>query len=278
MDAGDAAGFQPVSVYADVRVWDMVDWAQLYLFELIFMRMSGFLLFNPLLGRSNLPAMVKTGMALVLSILVFGTAGTGVPQPDTLVELAFRLLLELGIGLVLGFVMRVVFSVVQTGGEVIDTQMGMTMAQIYDASSQANLSVTASLLNILLILDFFAENGHYTLMRLLTTSGELVPYGAAALGDGVYAYVIELFLACMLLAVKLAMPILAAELLGEVGMGVLMKAIPQINAFVINIELKVIIGLLLFFLLLTPINEFLLELESGMLSELGRILRLIGGA
>lgn len=276
MDAGDAAGFQPVSVYADVRVWDMVDWAQLYLFELIFMRMSGFLLFNPLLGRSNLPAMVKTGMALVLSILVFGTAGTGVPQPDTLVELAFRLLLELGIGLVLGFVMRVVFSVVQIGGEVIDTQMGMTMAQIYDASSQANLSVTASLLNILLILDFFAENGHYTLMRLLTTSGELVPYGAAALGDGVYAYVIELFLACMLLAVKLAMPILAAELLGEVGMGVLMKAIPQINAFVINIELKVIIGLLLFFLLLTPINEFLLELESGMLSELGRILRLIG--
>ena len=278
MDAGDAAGFQPVSVYADVRVWDMVDWAQLYLFELIFMRMSGFLLFNPLLGRSNLPAMVKTGMALVLSILVFGTAGTGVPQPDTLVELAFRLLLELGIGLVLGFVMRVVFSVVQIGGEVIDTQMGMTMAQIYDASSQANLSVTASLLNILLILDFFAENGHYTLMRLLTTSGELVPYGAAALGDGVYAYVIELFLACMLLAVKLAMPILAAELLGEVGMGVLMKAIPQINAFVINIELKVIIELLLFFLLLTPINEFLLELESGMLSELGRILRLIGGA
>ena len=278
MDAGDAAGFQPVSVYADVRVWDMVDWAQLYLFELIFMRMSGFLLFNPLLGRSNLPAMVKTGMALVLSILVFGTAGTGVPQPDTLVELAFRLLLELGIGLVLGFVMRVVFSVVQIGGEVIDTQMGMTMAQIYDASSQANLSVTASLLNILLILDFFAENGHYTLMRLLTTSGELVPYGAAALGDGVYAYVIELFLACMLLAVKLAMPILAAELVGEVGMGVLMKAIPQINAFVINIELKVIIGLLLFFLLLTPINEFLLELESGMLSELGRILRLIGGA
>ena len=255
----------------------MVDWAQLYLFELIFMRMSGFLLFNPLLGRSNLPAMVKTGMALVLSILVFGTAGTGVPQPDTLVELAFRLLLELGIGLVLGFVMRVVFSVVQIGGEVIDTQMGMTMAQIYDASSQANLSVTASLLNILLILDFFAENGHYTLMRLLTTSGELVPYGAAAFGDGVYAYVIELFLACMLLAVKLAMPILAAELLGEVGMGVLMKAIPQINAFVINIELKVIIGLLLFFLLLTPINEFLLELESGMLSELGRILRLIGG-
>ena len=256
----------------------MVDWAQLYLFELIFMRMSGFLLFNPLLGRSNLPAMVKTGMALVLSILVFGTAGTGVPQPDTLVELAFRLLLELGIGLVLGFVMRVVFSVVQIGGEVIDTQMGMTMAQIYDASSQANMSVTASLLNILFFLNFFAENGHYTLMRILLGSAEILPFGTAVLGEAAASYVAEVFFSSMLLAVKMALPILAAELLGEVGMGVLMKAIPQINAFVINIELKVIIGLLLFFLLLTPINEFLLELESGMLSELGRILRLIGGA
>ena len=94
-----------------------------------------------------------------------------------------------------------------------------------------------------------------------------------------YAYVIELFLACMLLAVKLAMPILAAELLGEVGMGVLMKAIPQINAFVINIELKVIIGLLLILSALERRStNYLLELESGMLSELGRILRLIGGA
>ena len=227
----------------------MVDWAQLYLFELIFMRMSGFLLFNPLLGRSNLPAMVKTGMALVLSILVFGTAGTGVPQPDTLVELAFRLLLELGIGLVLGFVMRVVFSVVQIGGEVIDTQMGMTMAQIYDASSQANLSVSASLLNILLILDFFAENGHYTLMRLLTTSGELVPYGAAALGDGVYAYVIELFLACMLLAVKLAMPILAAELL--------VPALPYLLGFAAGAMLYVVV------------EEMIPEMSQGRHSHIG---------
>ena len=278
MDAGDAAGFQPVSVYADVRVWDMVDWAQLYLFELIFMRMSGFLLFNPLLGRSNLPAMVKTGMALVLSILVFGTAGTGVPQPDTLVELAFRLLLELGIGLVLGFVMRVVFSVVQIGGEVIDTQMGMTMAQIYDASSQANMSVTASLLNILFFLNFFAENGHYTLMRILLGSAEILPFGTAVLGEAAASYVAEVFFSSMLLAVKMALPILAAELLGELGMGILMKAIPQINAFVINMELKVIIGLILLFLFLTPLSEFLLGAEADMLSGLRRGLAVMAGS
>ena len=59
-------------------------------------------------------------------------------------------------------------------------------------------------------------------------------------------------------------------------MGILMKAIPQINAFVINIELKVIIGLVLLFLFLTPINEFLLGIESEMLDQIAYALQVIG--
>ena len=72
------------------------------------------------------------------------------------------------------------------------------------------------------------------------------------------------------------MPILAAEVLGEIGMGILMKAIPQINAFVINMELKVIIGLVLLFVFLTPFNEFLLQAEAQMLTEMEQAVRLLG--
>ena len=50
----------------------MIDWQQLFLFELILMRMSGFILFNPLLGRNNLPGTVKAGLIMVLSGSVFG--------------------------------------------------------------------------------------------------------------------------------------------------------------------------------------------------------------
>ena len=255
----------------------MIDWTQLYLFALILMRITGFVVLTPLLGRSNVPGLIKSGIIMVLSLFVFSYSGTAVSLPTNTLVFVVTLLLELGVGLVVGFLMRFTFSVVQIGGEIIDTQMGITMAQIYDASSQASMTVTGSLLNILLMLDFFAENGHYTLMRLLLTSGELVPYGEAALGEAAALRAVELFAACMVLAVKLAMPILAAELLGEVGMGILMKAIPQINAFVINIELKVIIGLLLLFVFLVPTNEFLLQLESDMLGELGQMLEALRG-
>ena len=70
------------------------------------------------------------------------------------------------------------------------------------------------------------------------------------------------------------MPILAAELLGQVGMGVLMKAIPQINVFSINIELKVLIGLILLLLLISPFSEFLLQAELTMFARLRELLAL----
>ena len=88
---------------------------------------------------------------------------------------------------------------------------------------------------------------------------------------------IEVFIDCTILGIKLCMPILAAELLGQVGMGILMKVIPQINVFAINIELKVIIGLSLTLLLMVPFSEFLLDAETEMLLTLQRLLPLMSG-
>ena len=252
-----------------------MDWSQLYLFTLIFMRVSGFVLFSPILGRNNLPNLAKAGIIMVFSAFLLGIAGEAPTVPGSVLEFALRLLLELGIGFVLGFIMQLFFMIIQVGGEVIDAQMGLTMAQVYDASSQVNMTVTASLLNVLFVLNFFAENGHYTMLSIFLTSQQVVPLGQASFGQAVASGVAAVFLSCMVLAIKLAFPILAAELLGELSMGILMKAIPQINAFVINIELKVIIGLVLLFLFLTPISEFLLGAESEMLDSMSRMLQII---
>ena len=252
-----------------------MDWAQLYLFTLIFMRVTGFVLFNPILGRNSLPGLVRAGIVMVFSVFVLSTVGQAPTPPGSVLEFGLHLVLELGVGFVLDFVMQLFFMIIQVGGEVIDAQMGLTMAQVYDSSSQVNMTVTASLLNVLMVLLFFTENGHYTMLRIFLASDQVVPFGEAALGQAVASGVAEVFLSCMVLAIKLAFPILAAELLGELGMGILMKAIPQINAFVINIELKVIIGLVLLFLFLSPISEFLLGVEADMLEAMSQMLTII---
>lgn len=253
----------------------MIDFGQLTLFCYIAARMSGFVVFSPVFGRRGIPGIVRAGFVLVLSLTVVGITPGSSPVPSTLIELGLRIILELFLGFLLGFVMQLFLSFIpQMAGEVIDTQLGFTMGRIYDAGSQSSMTVTSTLINIFMFMLFFAANGHHTLMRILLTSGDLVPFGTVTFGPNIAEVIVQLFINCSLLGMKLALPILAAELMGQVGMGILMKAIPQINVFAINIELKVVIGLLLLMLLIAPFSEFLLAAENQMLSALQSILRL----
>lgn len=252
----------------------MIDWQALTLFLYITARMSGFVLFDPIFGRRSIPGIFRAGLALVLAVFVFEMSGQRAPVPVGTAELAVRLLLELSVGFLLGMAVSCFLYIPQLAGLVVDTQMGMTMNQIYDAGAQANLSVTGGVLNVLLLLLFFAGNGHHTLLRIVMTSGEVVPFGEAALSSAAANAMLSLFVECTVLGIKLCMPILAAELLGQVGMGVLMKAIPQINVFSINIELKVLIGLILLLLLISPFSEFLLQAELTMFDRLRELLAL----
>ena len=254
----------------------MIDWAQLTLFIYVTARVSGFVLFNPMLGRRNIPTPFRSGMILILSLFVMSITTQQVEVPVGTAELAVRMVLELAVGLLLGLAVSFFFYIPQMAGLMVDTQMGMTMNQIYDAGSQANMSVTGTLLNALMTLLFFTAGGHLTLLRIFLTSEEIVPVGAVAFGLPAYNYMLELFVECTVLAVKMSMPILAAELIAQVGMGILMKVIPQINVFAINIELKVIVGLALLLVLMAPFSEFLLQAESNMLATLREILTLSG--
>ena len=251
--------------------------SSLTLFLLITARMSGCILFNPLLGRRGIPGLVKGGFILMLSLSAFALTPLPEQVPDTLLTLALTFLLELFLGYVLGLAVNLFFYIPLMAGSVIDMQMGLSMASTYDPASGIQVTATSTLFNVLMSMLFFAANGHHTLIRIFLASGRVVPFGRVALGEDLYAALIEMFIDCTVLGVKLCMPILAAELIGQLGMGILMKAIPQINVFAINIELKVIIGLMLTFLFLIPISEFLLEAEIQMLVSLQRILPLMSG-
>lgn len=253
-----------------------MDWAEVTLFFLIMARMSGFVLFNPLFGRQTIPRIVKSGLILLLSITAFSMTSYRPAVPGHILELALRIGLEMGVGYLVGIIMNLFFYIPMLGGETIDIQMGMSMGKTYDPGSQASTTVTSSLLNILMMLLFFAANGHHTLLRIFLVSGEVVPYGQAAFGQNSYQAIIELFVTCTVMGIKLCLPVLAAELLGQVGMGILMKVIPQINVFAINIELKVIIGLALILLLMSPFSEYLLQAEKEMLRQIQYLLMGMG--
>ncbi|MDY3711123.1 MAG: flagellar biosynthetic protein FliR, partial [Agathobaculum sp.] len=83
----------------------MIDQAQLTLFLYILIRMTGFVVFNPLWGRTGIPTMIKSGLSLVFAVTVYSLTSNQAPAPPlTVVELAVKMLAEFAIGYLIAFV------------------------------------------------------------------------------------------------------------------------------------------------------------------------------
>lgn len=244
-------------------------------FTLVLMRISGMILFNPILGRRNVPAVVKAGMIMALTIIVSSFYNGAVEQPNTVVEYAVILIKECAVGYVTGFVISLFLYVIILAGEFIDMQLGLSMAKIYDSQSNASISMSATLYNILYTLIFFALNGHIAVLHAILTSSEVVPYGEVVLNQAVYQRIWDIFIQCTILGIQMSFPILAAELICEMGVGILMKTIPQINVFVINIQAKVLIGILILVMMFVPMEEFVRGLIPQTINHFREIIQLL---
>ena len=249
--------------------------AQLTLFSLIMMRMSGMILFNPLLGRRNIPMTVKSGIILALTVAIYLASVESAFEITNTLQFGFFLMKEFAVGYVIGYAMELFFFAITFGGYVIDFQLGLTMATVYDPQSNSQIAVTGSVLQTWFVLLFFAVDGHLALMKILITSGEVVPYGGIVITQGLADRMIEIFLQCAELGIRLSLPILAAEFLVQVGIGIMNKVVPQISIFVINIQLKIIVGLGLLAILFSPIGSHLNRILSEMMKTVQGILTFV---
>ena len=249
------------------------------LFFLIAMRMSGFIFLNPVLGRRNIPSIAKTGLALVLSVLIYTAEGGGASEftVDSSLEFAVLLLKEFAVGFLLGFIMELMDMIFTFAGTVMDFQMGISMAQVYDPQSGVQISLTGKILQIYYMLIFFAVDGHLVLMRILLNAGELVPYGQVAISTNAAEMAMEIFYDCVILAVKLSFPLIAFEFILEIVVGVLMKINPQVNIFILSIQLRLLCGFIMMIILVDPINSFIGDVISDFMKYMSRILRVAGG-
>ena len=84
-----------------------------------------------------------------------------------------------------------------------------------------------------------------------------------------------MFSQILVLMMQLAMPVIAAELIVEFCMGILMKTVPQVQIIVVNIQLKVIVGFVVLFAITSPMGEFIADYTDKMLGTCKEILPLI---
>ena len=162
-------------------------------------------------------------------------------------------------------------------GEMMDMQIGVSMSQIYDPQSNVSMPVSASLLNAMFFLIFFASNGHLTLLRIFSKLCEVVPYGDGLIRADAWQSLVEMFSLILIYSVKLSMPVVAVELVGEIGVGLMMRAVPEIDVFAVEIQLKVLIGFLAILILVPSFSAFLEKLITLMFDNIVHILAMLSG-
>jgi len=255
----------------------IIEVSQLAGLACVFMRMTGCILFNPIFGRRNFPTLFRIAVTLALSLMIVAYSSVEVDFRDvSFIETVAVLLKELFVGFVLGTVVSLFTYVVILGGEFIDMQIGLGMSKLYDPQSGVQMSINATFLNMMFVFLFFGMNAHLTLIHLFLNSAQVVPYGQSIFAHPELSMkILDVFCQCTILGVKLTLPIAGMVFLLEMGVGILMKAIPQINVFVLNIQAKILVGIIMILVIFTPLSTFIERVITSMFETMSSILFLL---
>lgn len=241
----------------------------------IFMRMTGCIVFSPIFGRTNIPIIIRVGLTLMLSLFSYQLVPVRTVVLPNILIFFVTMIRELFLGFLIGFIMQLFVAVILISGENMDMQIGISMSKIYDPQSNVSMPITGSFINAMFFLLFFSTGAHRTLIQVFVQLCVIVPYGELAIQSQVFSHLVMLFRLILIYAVKLSLPVMASQLITEFAVGLVMKAVPKLNIFMINIQIKVILGLGILLLMAGPLASFLERLINLMFDQIDGLYRML---
>lgn len=257
-----------------IDAWGVV-YSDTITFTLVFARLIAAVMSTPFFNGRAIPTIVKTGLVFFISILITPTLSDQSVEVTNTLQYTLLLIKEIGIGIFIGFICQMFFSVVSIAGEAIDTQLGLSMARVYDPTANASLTLTSNLFSLIFTTMFFVTNAHLTLIQIISYSFQLLPLGAQVIGDEAGYYIAMMFASIMVLALQLALPFLLLGIIVELGLGILMRTVPTINVFVVGMQLKLLVGFFILIVLLPSVGGFIYMTIDQMLETIQQGLEIL---
>ena len=242
---------------------------------LIFIRIASMVYLVPVFGTSGVPHRVKIGFSFALAILL-ATIIPYEPLPyTTILGYTGLVIKEAIIGLLIGFFMNICMTILAFAGQFIDQEIGFTMVSMFDQFNKTQTTITANLYNILVLLIVVVSDLYYFIIDAMVDSFEYVPIGTSIYKlDAMYDIFLRFMKNFFMIGFQIALPIFASALLLNVILGILAKSAPQMNMFVVGIQLKVFLGLSV---LLVTIG-FLPNITEYIFNEMKTLVELLYGA
>ena len=216
------------------------------LFIIVAARVSGLVVAAPVLGSRNYPVIAKIGLVALVAMLIAPTLpARSEPLPSDPVAFAVLGGSEFLIGLVMGFVMTILFAAIQIGGQIMDMQTGFSMMNVFNPALETQFPIFGFFFFIVAILYFFTLNLHHYMLKALAASFDQLPPGGLTLHPQLMLEAQRWGNAMFIDGLLIAAPVAAAMFLAYVTMGLLGRVVPQIHLLVIGFPVTISIGLFL---------------------------------
>ena len=208
----------------------------------VFIRILTFFSCINVIFPNGTPKVFKVMFSIFISFIIspFIQADIAV---HSLSQLIIYALMETLTGLVFGFITNMCFNSLKIAGSLIDQQLGLSMASIYDPNTNTQNTLIETILYWLGVMIFFSMNGHHQLIAGIQNSFNLVKVGQLIL-SGNFDYVINVFVQCFIIGIKIAVPMILSLLIAELLIGFISKSVPQLNVMVVSMPLKLLMGII----------------------------------
>lgn len=225
------------------------DPSQLLMGAVSFLRIGGIIFTMPVFGDSPTPVQVRILLSAALTVTLyplFRTTWEATPFPEDALVLAAMIMKELLIGIVLGMVARLGFDGIVGAASVVASQMGFGSDRLFMPDLEAELDGFTALHRMIVMIVFLGLGLHGIFLDALLESFRLIPPGGAHLSGSLAPILIKLTGDVLAIAMQLAAPVLIALLFTTSALGLVSRAVPQLNAFSMSFPISFLTGLIVY--------------------------------
>lgn len=246
---------------------------QFEIFILILMRIASFVFAAPFFNISGTPQRTKVGFSFFLSVLVYSLHMDMAVSYNGVIEYAAIVLKEVAVGLLLGAVTSFCVQIIMFSGKIIDMDIGIAMAQIYDPTTHMQVGIMGNFYYYMLMLLLIVSGLHRYLTAAIVETYNVIPVGGVKFSTTIYTDILGFISDYFVIGFRIAIPVFAAMLLLNCILAILAKVSPQMNMFVIGIQLKLLVGIMVIYftiVMLPAVSNFILDEIEAIFASLVR--------
>lgn len=232
----------------------------LYSFILMFPRFAGFVIIAPIFNRKDFPGLAKVSFVAIMSIVFLGYFENTPPPPDT--SFFLSILLNFVFGMLIGFVVLAIFETIRAAGEMVNMQMGMQSAVMFDQNSKSQTSVMGRFFTYLGTVIFIHIGGFFWMFMAFERGFDIFPlYGTSIPLQEIVNLDYMIFLTgnILFIGLQIASPVVITTLCQDLILGIISKTAPQVNVFQLSFLFKPLVGSLIMLIIFPLVTNSIVD-------------------